>query len=277
VNRLDLGAIAILDALGFKGIWARENTRAVLDRLIALRRTGLDLQGEDCSGVLVNDLGLRHRVRCMSDTIVVTVVVKGPNAPTRALYKAMFSAAMIAGQIMYNALHGTPAFLFRGCIAAGKMKEQADFLIGPAVDEAAERFEVAAGPFLWLAPSALAVHERYEDTFNDRLEPAIMLPYKVPLKNGKKAKTQAFTYFGIINSRDWREALKQRLLTSFGTEPLRPDIKAKKQNAAKFLAHIERIARSGKYMKNRNPTRLPNWEDLSPNQKISLLIKGIHW
>jgi hypothetical protein len=76
MKNLNLGAIAILDALGFKGIWAREDANRVLERFKSFRRKGLRLQGKDHGGALVSDVGFRHRVRCMSDTIVITVIVK---------------------------------------------------------------------------------------------------------------------------------------------------------------------------------------------------------
>lgn len=256
MRRLGLGAIAIVDVLGFKGIWTREDPKAVVAHLLALRRRGMRLQGRDRSGVLVYDSGLRHRVRCMSDTIVVIVALKGRRAPARGLYRAMFSATLITGQIVLSGLLGTPPFLFRGCIAVGELEEQADFLIGPAVDEAAERFELADGPFLWLAPSALTIAKRYADTYIERLVPALMLPHSVPLNDGRLAKTQAFAYFGITRSRDERKALTQRLLASFGAEPLRSDVKIKKRNAAKFLAHIERFVTSGRATRDRPVPRL---------------------
>lgn len=181
MRSFDIGAVVVLDALGFKRIWAREDPSSVLQRMKALRRKALRLQGHDRAGVLLNDNGLRHRVRCMSDTIVVTVIVKGPQAPRRGLYRAMLSASLIAGNIMVEAAEGTPALLFRGCLAAGEIKEEVDFLIGPAIDEAAERCEQADGPFFWLAPSALEVTQSYADTFPDRIEPTIMVPYSVPL------------------------------------------------------------------------------------------------
>jgi hypothetical protein len=282
MRRLDLGVVVILDALGFKGIWAREDARRVLRRMKSLRRESLKLQGRDRTGVLVSDYGFRHRVRCMSDTIVVTVVVKGPKAPKRALYRAMLSASMIAGNIMFDALYGSPTLLFRGCMAAGEMKEEVDFLIGPAVDEAAERFEKADGPFLWMAPSALDISQRYADTYMDRIEPMIMLPYTVPLNDGSESKTSAFSYFTLghdIHEREVerRTETRRRLLEAFGRDPLAPGVRSKKQNTLLFLDHLEDIANAGNWREENLTVRLPEWEDLSPSQKLQLLGRGIRW
>jgi hypothetical protein len=280
MRRLDLGVVVILDALGFKGIWAREDAKKVLDRMKSLRREALKLQGRDRSGVLLSDSGLRHRVRCMSDTIVVTVVAKGPKAPKRALYRAMLSASMIAGNIMLEALDEAPTLLFRGCMAAGEMKEEVDFLIGPAVDEAAERFEKADGPFLWMAPSALDISQRYAETYHDRLEPMIMLPYTVPLNDGSDIKTYSFTYFGLdwmedINKGKRRAEMRRRLLEAFGQDPLSPNVRKKKQNTLRFLDYVDDIASAGGWREEKLTWRKPDWDDLSPSQKKSLINHGI--
>lgn len=282
MKRLDIGVVVILDALGFRGIWSREDARKVLSRMKSLRRAALRLQGRDRSGVLVSDYGFRHRVRCMSDTIVVTVVAKGPKAPKRALYRAMLSASMIAGDIMFDALYGSPTLLFRGCIAAGEMKEDVDFLIGPAVDEAAERFEKADGPFLWMAPSALDINQRYADTYMDRIEPMIMLPYTVPLNDGSKIKSSTFSYFSLGYETDEKEGerraeTRRRLLEAFGRDPLTPSVSSKKQNTLLFLDHLEAIANAGSWREEETIIRLPEWDDLSVSQKLQLLGRGIRW
>jgi hypothetical protein len=189
----------------------------------------------------------------------------------------MFSASMIAGDIMFRALHGSPALLFRGCLAAGEMKEEADFLIGPVVDEAAERFELADGPFLWLAPSALEVSRRYANTFLSRLEPTLMLPYRVPLNDGRNIKTHAFNYFGVFRKADVRAETRRRLLEAFGGEPLAPSVRIKKPNIARFLDYVERVATDGRWKKKHLVLCRPNWEDLSPSQRMKLLFNGIDW
>ena len=272
---MGLGAIIIMDALGFKGIWAREDARKVLNRMKSFRREGIKLQGEDHCGVLLNDYGFRHRVRCMSDTIVVTVALKGRDAPRRALYRAMLSASLIAGSIIWDALYGSPVLLFRGCLAAGEMKEESDFLIGPAVDEAAERYETADGPFLWLAPSAIDIRNRYAETYMDRIEPTIMLPHTVPLKNGDSVETLTYTYFQLTRETDARAETKRRLMQAFGEGPLTPNVKTKKKNIAAFLNHVERIAKDKSWMREDITYRRPEWKDLSVSQKLQLASLGI--
>lgn len=268
-----LGAVAILDALGFKGIWEREDPRAILDLLKSLKRHGLELQGSDYSGCLVDEPGFRHRVRFMSDTIVITVVIKERKSPIRPLYKALYSATMIAGDIMVSALHNLPPLLFRGCVAAGNIIEDSDFLIGPAVDEAAESFEKADGPFLWLTTSALDISHQYADTFHDRLEPIIMIPYRVPMNDGKRFNTHAFTYFSIGDDEERRTWTRSSILQAFRTSS-KPSVVNKKRNTAAFLNKVDAYANSGKW-KYYRPTRMPQWQDLTFSQRVSLINHNI--
>lgn len=55
--RLRLGAVAFLDALGFKGIWTRADPGKVLSQMKRLRRRGRGLQGSGREGVILSDDG----------------------------------------------------------------------------------------------------------------------------------------------------------------------------------------------------------------------------
>ena len=73
-------------------------------------------------------------------------------------------------------------------------------MIGPAVDEAAERFELSDGPLFWMAPSALAVNERYSATFFEKIEPTSMVRYAVPMNNGTTSLTLVDCHAGPSNA-----------------------------------------------------------------------------
>jgi len=170
----------------------------------------------------------------------------------------MLSASVIATDIMMDGLNGSPPLLFRGCLAAGEMKEDVDFLIGPAVDEAAERFELSDGPFLWMAPSALDISDRFRETYLDRIEPIVMSTYAVPMNDGTSFDTKAFTYYALTQEATrWTET-RQKLLDAFGKHPLTPNVNRKKQNLVTFLDHIESIASAGAWVKEELELQLPD-------------------
>lgn len=268
---LKLGAIVFLDALGFKGIWTRQNPISVLQQLKSLRRKGLSLRGQKRHGVLLDDPGLLHHVRCVSDTIMVAVTLTRSNIRERYLYRAILSALLIASNIMDDAVHGSPPLLFRGCLAAGFMKVEGDFVIGPAVDEAAELFELSEGAFLWMAPSAMKINDTYCETFVDRIEPALMIRYPVPLKDGTAPATLAFNYFGLTRPAAGWLTTCQRVLEAFGDNPLCNDIERKRHNVAALLDHVARLRQSGGWRRKPFVYREPNMEDLSPPARLMLL------
>lgn len=145
----------------------------------------------------------------------------------RPVYRAMLSAALIASAMIDDALRGSVPLLFRGCLAAGGMSIEGDFFIGPAVDEAAEHFDLSDGPFFWMAPSALALNEKYAVTFHDRIEPAIMIRYSVPMKDGMSRPTLVHCHAGLTRpAARWLQT-RQRVFSAFGSTDLRADVEQK--------------------------------------------------
>lgn len=274
---LRLGAVVLLDALGFKGIWNRVNPKIVIHQLKKLKREGLDLLGNDHSGVLLQDDTFEHSVRCISDTIIVAVTIRGsalPGYPDRPVHRAMLSAALIASHLTNSALDGTPPLLFRGCMAAGRMNIDGDFMIGPAVDEAAGLFEQSDGPFFWMAPSALQIVDEYADTFIERIEPSLMIRYPVPMKDGTIAPTIVHHYFGFgftLNYDKWVHK-REKVIQAFGTES-RPDILRKRRNAVAFLDYVSHKAATEGAISSIS-SRKPYLEDLTSDQRISILNAG---
>jgi hypothetical protein len=270
---LRLGVIAFLDVLGFKGIWSRENTRLVLDTMRRIKRRGRDLQGFDHGGSIVSDDGFDHRVKCISDTVIVVVAPRGRGCTDRMMYKAMFSATWIAASIMAEALDGDIPLLFRGCLGAGLMKMEGDFLIGPAIDETASLYEEADGPFLWMSPSALAVNDEYADTFSERIEPTLMIRYAVPLKRGKRIETLVHSYFGVRRHAEYRYKIRAQIDKAFGPKPLPQQLHAKYSNTKAFLGRVETLAGADSE-RVRLKVRTPYWDDLTFSQRLQILKVG---
>jgi len=271
---LRLGVIAFLDILGFKGIWTREQPRVVLEAMRRIKRRGRQLQGRDRSGSIVVADGFDHRVKCVSDTVIVVVAPRGRGCTERMMYRAMYSAAWIAGSIMNDALSGPVPLLFRGCLGVGLMKMAGDFLIGPAVDETASQFERADGPFFWLTPSALALSNEYADTFTERIEPALMTRYQVPLnsKHSEGVDTLVHSYFGVRCPPEYWSELEAQIAAAFGPRPLCEAVDRKYSNTVSFLRHIKMVARDTEY---REPDlRMPYWDDLTSDQRLGVAYDG---
>ena len=275
---MNLGAIAVLDVLGFKGIWNREDSRVVIRRMKELRRLCLGLRGEDGAGALMEEDYFRHRIRWMSDTLVVTVVLRDRNPPRRPLYKAACAAALIAGAVIEDALRGRPPLLLRGCIAVGGLVEDASTLIGPAVDEAASLFKRPDGPFLVLAPSAMQIAAEFADTYGERLVPNLMLPYRVPLNDGSRMLTPTYRFGCAFGDAKTRRRKARLLAGAFGCRPLSAAVRRKRTNAARFLRFVDRETKRRTWLKHgARPLRRPRWQDLTTGQRIALIRRGIVW
>jgi hypothetical protein len=282
VRGLNLGAVALLDVLGFKGIWQHHDAGKVLQQMARLRESGQSLRGARKTGSLLVDDGLRHEVKFISDTIVVAAMLSRKDIPERGIYRAMMSVVLIVGDIVRRAIEGSPALAFRGCLAAGLLRISGNFIIGPAVDEAAEWYECAEGAFFWLAPSAMCVNNRYETTYyNERINPWVMVPYDVPLKNEAQTTLAMhnFSMLGVNASLARWPGYTKRLLKTFdrgmGYTPKREAVERKKRNTAAFLAHVRNVIRSESWKKMEYIYRRPQLHELSPDARRMLLAKGL--
>jgi hypothetical protein len=270
---LKRGAIAFLDVLGFKGIWNRIPPGVVLKKMRQIKTEGKRIQTGDHNYWIVSDDGFKYSVKCISDTVVVVVTPRGRDSTDRMMYKALVSATWIGISIIEEALEGGELpLLLRGCVGAGLMKMDGDFLIGPAVDETASFYEKAEGPFFWMTPSALALDDEFAETFMDRIEPALMTRYAVPLKDGKRIETLVHAYSGATCPIETWTQTRLRIEKAFGKKPLRPDVAIKYANTISFLDSIERDRCQTKPMTI--ALRRPYWEDLTLNQKLSVLKEG---
>ncbi|MEP7364575.1 MAG: hypothetical protein ABI972_15065 [Acidobacteriota bacterium] len=185
----------------------------------------------------------------------------------------MLSTVLIVESIIDKALDEPAPLLYRGCLAVGSMKIDGDFLIGPAIDEAAEYFELSDGPFFWLAPSALAINHQYAATFIDRIEPTLMVPYEVPMKDGTAKATLAGCHFGLTRPFDGWRRTKERIYSAFGGAELPGDIEQKRSNIMHFLQHVESIAGTD-WCGSNIEYRKPSWEDLTASQRARIIREG---
>ncbi|HEY6909514.1 MAG TPA: hypothetical protein VI356_09105 [Myxococcales bacterium] len=95
--------------------------------------------------------------------------------------------------------------VYRGTVAAGKLLTDGSFIIGPAVDEAAELMNVAEGAFIWCAPSALAIPapNHKPDVWS-----TYAVRYSVPLKGGTSFETITVAPFADTGASPERSAIR---------------------------------------------------------------------
>ena len=253
---MQFGTIALIDALGFKGIWndrrggvsnARTTLRAVKSVLDSERTWAEEHWQSLTAHESVPEFAKSIRFTChfMSDTAAIAASVPmpepGEDYPGQRAWSPMVLNATVyvicralAPAIRAAALAPTP-IAYRGAIACGEMDIDDEFTIGPAVDDAASGMEAADGAFVWFMPSAL--------TFCRGMEPhnwytvwERTTEFDVPLK-GKTFRTrvinplvvQAETYGQIETGR-----FETALLGTFTSDDV--EVAVKRQNTARFLA-----------------------------------------
>ena len=235
------GAFAMFDALGFKGIWDRASKASppwdVLGKLESLVVQADDIGGflPQATSALVAEgklANVEHRTLFLSDTIVVGCWAEDPTGKDQegAQWAALLGAARIAANIMARAADAPqPRFAYRGCIAIGDFEiRPPSFVLGRAVDEAAELADSAEAAFVWLAPSA----KRVVDTVQRRDELTLLRPWAVPLKGGHRYSTYLVSpYEGVLapSRRDLRTAIAATFASG------RFEVQLKLQNTTEFL------------------------------------------
>lgn len=251
------GAIAVLDVLGFKGIWQRKDPQQVISRLKSLAGNGETFarefqktkQPSTAPDAPVRDLVPWHlSVRSFSDTLVIACTQESwpTELPPGLQEFDQFAAGVLvtivcekSAYVAGAAAAGQPPFAYRGSIAYGELLIDDQFLIGPAVDEAAAAESLAEGAFIWLCPSA---HRVVQDGLGSAAFPLLpIVPhYPVPMKNKKVATTHVINPFGRLGNLH-PGTVMTNILGSF--EVARPDarVTTKRRNTEAFLRTAEKL------------------------------------
>jgi hypothetical protein len=265
VNR---GAVAIIDALGFKGIWGASSSpsTAVLKSLkqigeaarldvtqAALRLDRRSLPNE-VAKVLKDPF---IKLVQLSDTIVVAAGrrprQRGPwqRHATEwqekfGLTPAKFEDAVdaylrflvckcVCSILKTAALCETP-LLYRGVVTVGSFAIDETFLLGPAVDEAAELMDIADGPFVWLSPAANRLKHVIQEMPNDPW-PEMVIQYKVPLKGGRRLPTRVLNPFFFCSPEE-RIAAEKNAMKRMDSSVV--DVAVKRGNTRDLIAALDR-------------------------------------
>jgi hypothetical protein len=244
------GTLAMFDALGFRRIWSRHDVKEdpgrVMRKLVASERSALEFINNDFGSIerAIANPGNQLadlNVAFLSDTIVVGVSPKTPEQLAEAgvpfsFQWSMLVACRFANAIQRAAAESPPALAYRGCITYGEFDIQGNFLIGPAIDEAAELMGLAQGAFTWLTSSAV---ERLEPVKSNHslLASHGIVPYGVPLKGGDIFETFTVCPFDWDGTQESHATVASAILGTF-VGPL--DIEIKKQNTKRYFARVSR-------------------------------------
>lgn len=152
------GAFALIDCLGFKGIWKRiENPQILIEKLIKIEeivQKKFDSESETFELMGIKFPAKFINIRLLSDTVAISLLdSESEDMTTREMFSNIFMNFFVI-DIMDHFLKDEPHLVMRGCISYGEHISQGNFILGPAIDEAAEYMDIANGAFVWMLPSA---------------------------------------------------------------------------------------------------------------------------
>jgi hypothetical protein len=246
------GAFALIDCLGFKGVWKKyENELGSLMKQLSAISKNAEKSVLDHiypSGVEPKDIQYDIKVRVLSDTVAISYSsISGVHVPKYQLV----SMTNAIKHIMDSFIKELPHLPFRGCITYGMHIVEENFLVGPAVNEAAEFHEKAQGSFVWLLPSASTVVDDffesmsiqsggYIDVMRKKLN-LICPKYSVPMKDGQHLTTRVVSPIYQKQDAEIEELIE---LYSNAMKGGNIDVWIKREQTLKFLAHCKSLHRS---------------------------------
>lgn len=239
------GVVAMLDALGVTGMWARSSPETV-ERQVKNWQEIIAIFHTFASGVLSQpDIVRRCQVYSFSDTIII--VMEGEpsvdaDAPTGVPGVRTPDLLMLMGEALKRAFYTalTLGVFFRGAITAGTFHESLPasrdaagspslgqpLLIGPAIDNVAEWYEQADWMGVLVTPNAT-----YHLTLLDSLAAGSPVhqaytKHHIPIKQGRDGSIKprelwalAWPQFAVATTGSVTEARAQ-VLTAFAIEPI---------------------------------------------------------
>jgi hypothetical protein len=180
-----LGVVALLDALGTKGVWQRVDPRLVIQ---AWHRTLNTLEQSSSS---VNSRVTRargrqvSRIMAFSDTILVTL------CGAEQVEELIPLMGLVLVPTFISALQSN--ILLRGAISIGEFHQSEHVLVGPAVDDAANWYNVHDWAGVVLTPNASYTLDRLVLKQKSNLEKMetldhLYVRYAPPLRKGNSSE-----------------------------------------------------------------------------------------
>jgi hypothetical protein len=157
------GALVLVDCLGFRGIWTRVDPRLLIDRLKTIEARAEARVVPKYSSSMLSFGPVRFHVRLLSDTVALSVQYEqATTAPDDRQLNLLVSVACEAASVLAGMFIDDDLPLpVRGCISFGRHLSDGNFLLGPAVDEAAECMNAPQGAFIWVLPTAADRHRKF--------------------------------------------------------------------------------------------------------------------
>lgn len=161
------GALVLADCLGFKGIWNRVDPEKLIQRLKNIETGAATRVVPKYSSSMMSFGSIRFHFRQLSDTVVLSIQYEDSayaegREPDHRQKNLLVSIACESAAVLANMFIDSDMPLpLRGCISFGPHLCEGNFLVGPAIDQAAEYMNAPEGAFIWVLPSAADRHAAF--------------------------------------------------------------------------------------------------------------------
>jgi hypothetical protein len=161
------GALVLADCLGFKGIWNRVEPEKLIDRLKAIEADAESRVVPKYSSSMLSFGAIRFHFRLLSDTVVLSIQYEASTythgrEPDERQKNLLVSVACESAAVLANMFIDSDMPLpLRGCISFGSHLCEGNFVVGPAIDQAAEYMNEPEGAFIWALPGVAERHKNF--------------------------------------------------------------------------------------------------------------------
>jgi hypothetical protein len=255
------GAVAILDAIAFRGVWSHRSLREAAEtweRVVEDFKTDTEpaeaLPGRPRIRRKISTEptpAIAIRVAAFSDTLVVTAVPRAPNAP---------SLLGLVGHIILPYFRAVDNGVFlRGAISFGKFYQSERIVLGPAVDEAIGWYNIADWFGVMFTPSATyQFHELGADRADlQRLLTEYDVPLRDPLPDGRRTYRTWVASWPSVADDIFPTAVREAVPRSTSLDSLRPEDQDFKVRVMKLLAELP--TKPSEVGKHRNTLEFYDW------------------
>lgn len=193
------GALILVDCLGFRGIWNRVDPEKLITRLHSIEAEAFSRVVPKYSSSMLSFGAIRFHLRLLSDTVVLSIQYeaaaysKGAEPDERQksfLVSIACESASILARLFIDSDVPLP---LRGCISFGRHLCEGNFLIGPAVDQAAEYMNEPEGAFIWVLPGVAERHNYFRTralAIMDQPKETIMAAHAIAVERGAKGAAE---------------------------------------------------------------------------------------
>jgi hypothetical protein len=250
------GTFALLDCLGFKGIWKRYEHQLLMAKLKSISEHAERAAKERIYPEIIpaEDIIYDVRVMLLSDTVAVSLL---PMKDETFRIFQLIAMTQLIHQLIKVFIKDQPHLPLRGCITYGEHSTEHNFFIGPAVDIVAEYLDSAQGAFVWFLPSDSEILDNWFDARSvgsdadhvRTLYEALSPKYAVPMKNGNYLTTRLINPFQYNEPNDDADDIIQLYKDYMAGDTI--DIWIKRENTLKFLERCKTLSRDAWRTANR--------------------------